>query len=828
MHELVGLRVMHRSSRRKGRITSVDNGKMNVSFVDSESVFPFPACLADSLILEDESLQGKYSQEGTDANFERFKKLYRNVVNEEVAYLRASGGKRYRIIDGECLKIEKNNTYMYSFETDSELHFPDGTTIKLWFPEQIIPAFILSCEEFTIIIQTKEYIGERVESVEFTAEPWQLMEALENRIDELSAVTSPIAYEVACKGNSKIDQRKLIGLGQDLALKKSTMQPITFVWGPPGTGKTTTLAKIALEHILKGERVLMVSYSNVSVDGAVLKIANMSDYKPGQIIRFGYPRVKELVESETLTSYSYVLYQHPDLAYAYKEIRQKNSKLKRKDPLRIENRKKLKKIREKLLDQERQAVRDAAFVATTVSKAVVDQTLYTQKFDLVIFDEASMAYIPQVVFAASLATKHFCCFGDFRQLPAIVQNPADTMLTKDIFEHTRITSAVENGYGHEWLVMLNYQYRMHPEIAKFVSKHMYGELLRSASTIYEHRQVIADLAPIEKEPMGLVDLSNTYSVCIKTKDGSRVNLMSAMMCIKLAEMFAGNYEVGIITPYSAQSRLILAMIRDMQERDKRFSYIRCATVHQFQGSERPIIIYDAVDCFRMPFPGALLTSKKNSTADRLFNVAMTRTQGKFILVANKEYLFRKKIAKDLMFTKVLKHMTDSEICIGREKLFEKLGTEEGEKPEMFLGDRDEVDSWERYLHDIKNAANEIFIDVPGVMDDDVDALNDFVSAIDAAEGNGVKIYIRAAENISLMKGLNKYRTDHSYVTTPITVIDRETIWFGEPLSSVDFISEGNIIETQYFPCLRFRGKHTARMIKAIFEIPTLKKEKSSD
>ena len=270
---------------------------------------------------------------------------------------------------------------------------------------------------------------------------------------------------------------------------------------------------------------------------------------------------------------------------------------------------------------------------------------------------------------------------------------------------------------------------------------MYGSLLQSANTIYEHRQAIADLAPKEKEPMSLVDLSSTYSVCIKTMDGSRINLMSATICIKLAEMFAGEYGVGIITPYSAQSRLVLAMIRDLQERDKRFSSVRCATVHQFQGSEQPIIIYDAVDCFRMSFPGSLLTSKKNDTANRLFNVAMTRTQGKFILVANKDYLFLKNIAKDLMFTKALNFMTNFELLVGGDDLFEELGTREEETPEIFLGDRDEVDSWERYLQDIENASGEILIDIPGVMDDDVDALEDFVSALTVAEENGVIIYI---------------------------------------------------------------------------------------
>ena len=827
MHEIVGMRVMHRTSKKRGRIADISNGKMRVIYADSEYMYKFPACLSDTFILEDEELQNKYKQESSNANFEQFKNLYKHAVNAEIAYLRETGGKRYRIIDGERLQTEKNN-YIYSFETDSELHFPDGTTIKLWFPGKIVPAQVMSCEEFTIIIQPKEFIGEKVETVEFTAEPWQLMEALTERLDELDSETASIAYELACNGISKINQKNFIGLGQDLALKKSTMQPITFIWGPPGTGKTTTLAKIALEHMLQGERILMVSYSNVSVDGAVLKIANMSDYEPGQIIRYGYPRVKELLDSETLTSYSYVLYKNPDLAESHKVLNQERKKLKKDDPRRIELRKKINKIREKLLEHEKELVKSAAFVATTVSKAIVDKTLYAQKFDVVIFDEASMAYIPQVVFAASLAKKHFCCLGDFKQLPAIVQNPSDIMLTKDIFEHTGITSAVENGYGHEWLVMLNYQYRMHPEIAKFVSNHMYGRLLQSASTIYEHRQAIANLAPLEKEPMSLVDLSSSYSVCIKTMDGSRINLLSAMVCIKLAEMFAGKYGVGIITPYSAQAKLVLAMIRDLQERDTRFFNIKSATVHQFQGSEQPVIIYDAVDCFRMPFPGSLLTSKKNDTANRLFNVAMTRTQGKFILVANKEYLFRKNIAKDLMFTKALKYMTDFDLSIRGDELFEELGTEEGEMPELFLGDRDEVDSWERYICDIKKATNEIFIDMPGAMDDDIDALEELIVALSIAEKNGVKICIRVSESISLAKALNKYRIDSLYVTTPITIIDKEKIWFGEPLSSPDFISEGNIIETKYYPCLRFEGKHTARMLKAIFEIPTLKREKSSE
>ena len=135
-------------------------------------------------------------------------------------------------------------------------------------------------------------------------------------------------------------------------------------------------------------------------------------------------------------------------------------------------------------------IHEAAFVATTVSKATVDRAVYMQRFDVVIFDEASMAYVPQIIFSASLAKKYFVCLGDFCQLPAIVQNDTDDRLSRDIFEYTGITSAVENNQGHEWLVMLDLQYRMHQDIANFVSEQMYQGRLKTSERILVVRKLI--------------------------------------------------------------------------------------------------------------------------------------------------------------------------------------------------------------------------------------------------------------------------------------------------------------------------------------------------
>ena len=743
---------MERSSRKRGIIVEVSAHYITVDFHGIPVKYEYPAAIGKNLILENAQMRSEMEDVSSEAAFEQFKKRYTGALIGEVSYLRKNGGRRYKAIDGELISF-RNGIYVYSFDTDTEFHFPDGTAIKLLWNENWIPANVLSCEEFTLVIQLHENIGNHINSIEFSSEPWQLMEALINRIKEITVEVSPIAHMLACSGKSRVDRFGRIKLGQNYALRRASEQPITFIWGPPGTGKTTTLARIALEEISKGKRVLMLSYSNVSVDGALLKVADMSDYPEGTIIRYGYPRVKELLESKTLTSYAYALSKNTRLSERYDELINQKKKLRKKDIQRTEINKELNSIRIKLRDLERELVGKAAFVATTVSKAVMDKAIYGQKFDMVIFDEASMAYVPQVVFASSLAKEHFCCLGDFRQLPAIVQNPEDVLLKRDIFEHAGITDAVENNYGHEWLVMLNEQYRMHPDIASFVSDQMYGGKLVSSSRISEHRQSIADCAPFSGESMGIVDLGLTYSVCIRTNDQSRINLMSAMVSVRLAELLLQKFSVGIITPYSAQSRLILAMIRDLQERDERYKSVSCATVHQFQGSEKPVIIYDAVDCFRMQFPGTLLTSKKNNTANRLFNVALTRTQGKFLLVANLDYLFRKNISRDLMFTRALRFI---DAQVRGEDIFEQIGTPENKETDMFLGDRDEVDSWERFISDIRHARTTVFMDIPGQLDNDFDALNELRDAIEEAAKRSIKVLI--TNNSHTINGLRSLKT----------------------------------------------------------------------
>jgi hypothetical protein len=166
---LIGMRAMNVKTHAIGDIEYIRDGIVAVDYHGTIHKYSFPSAFAGLLELEDEELQEEIQNEGIGASFDNFKRDYRFAINNEIDFLKATVGKKYKIIDGERLP-SKRGEYLYAFDTDTDFHLPDGTAIKLWFPENIVLGYVVSCEDFTILIRTTEYIGENIESVEFTSE----------------------------------------------------------------------------------------------------------------------------------------------------------------------------------------------------------------------------------------------------------------------------------------------------------------------------------------------------------------------------------------------------------------------------------------------------------------------------------------------------------------------------------------------------------------------------------------------------------------------------------------------------------------------------------
>ena len=749
----------------------------------------------------------------TYTSMDAFCESQQKALFREIKYLKETGGKRQRITDGTLVE-RRRSQYVYAFETESEINLPDNTQIKLWQGKQTecIPATIISCGEFSIIFTCNSYLGDSITSMEFTAESWQLLSSLSDRLSELRESQPQIACSLVFDGKRQIQRNELIRKGQKTAIQMCADQPITFIWGPPGTGKTETLASIAIDHMNRGLRVLMLSYSNVSVDGAILRLFHKEGkHEPGRIVRYGYPRSSELLNHEFLSSYNLALQKRLDLKAEKEKLEAERRKASTRSSEYKRIAERLSKIRSLVSDEEKARVGSARFVATTVSKAVVDATLYKDRFDTVIFDEASMAYVSQIVFAAGLAKSHFICMGDFSQLPPIVQSSEDSILNIDIFQHCGIVEAVEASKGHKWLCMLDVQYRMHPDIAEFASKTMYRGLLKSADDMKKKRQPLTEDEPHSGKPIAFADLSGMMSVCIKTADKSRINVLSALITMGLAIQAAKKHEVGVITPYNAQSRLLHSMARDVEKAAPEMKKITCATVHQFQGSEQDVILYDAVDCYRMRFPGLLISSMNNNYANRLYNVALTRARGKIISVANCEYFETKKLSRSLSFRKMMDETAANSLRQYGEELYADFDKEP-------LVSYAQEQAMQKFVADITKAKKEIRIDIPGDFHKEKAWYMALVNALIDAKSRNVSVFIRAENFKTVPEELRAFTHENKYLANPVSIIDKRISWFGAPLSKADFIVEGRKVGTLYRPIFRFVGTSCAKSLFGFLEM----------
>lgn len=260
------------------------------------------------------------------------------------------------------------------------------------------------------------------------------------------------------------------------------------------------------------------------------------------------------------------------------------------------------------------------------------------------------------------------CRRDFRQLPPIAQSDDKSQLEEDIFSFLGIVDKLGNISYHPWLIMLDVQRRMHPKISRFASHFIYEDLLKTEKSAAKKVQVITDREPFTKEPLIQVDLTGTYCAASKNSGNSRYNLLSAFIAFQMAldSEKRGEHQVGIITPYALQMRLIKAMIHDY--RQQKDTQIVCSTIHQFQGSEKEVIIFDAIKSYPFKQPGILLDKNEDHRVTRLINVAVTRARGKLITISYNRFWENKLDNKAHPLYKLLKYQQKYGYVLVKEEL----------------------------------------------------------------------------------------------------------------------------------------------------------------
>lgn len=314
----------------------------------------------------------------------------------------------------------------------------------------------------------------------------------------------------------------------------------------------------------------------------------------------------------------------------------------RRRPLRDE----LAQISKELESLRDRVISEARIVGATITRTYLRPNEFAA-LDIVIIDEASMILLPMAFYAAGLSTERIVIAGDFRQLPPILQTEQQEIhetLALDIFERAGITKAISSKRHPAGLVMLVEQYRMHQSFGSIVSKVFYesggGDALRPADPRQSSAEPPALPRPFAQR-ITIVDTSRVWPFAVRDAFKSRFNLMHALavrnLVLHLRETgYLVNESLGVCTPYSAQAKLIGAILKAHEIDEK---LVRTRTAHGFQGDERGIMVIDLVDSIGERNVGIFLQAESlDDVGAKLQNVALSRAKESIVVITNLTFL----------------------------------------------------------------------------------------------------------------------------------------------------------------------------------------------
>ncbi len=460
-----------------------------------------------------------------------------------------------------------------------------------------------------------------------------------------------------------------------------------FLFGPPGTGKTTTLARVVEAHVLAGRSVLVLGPTNRAVDLLLRAVANRVLSAPssldGRVLRLGaladYARLgaradqvclERVVDRIRSQRYEPALARLARLAAAAdaeeKEVtaqltrgvdglgpRQScdrvdrlHRRLARAVGLQrhVSAQQRRIEIASALLP--RRLLEQCEVLGTTIHQTYLSSA-FRRQFDVVVIDETSMLSAVQVYVAAGLAKApngQVIVAGDYRQLSPIaraVTDRADAWVRADIFQTVGIPTALDCDDDPWYVGVLNEQHRMSPGICELVSHLFYGDRLHTATAVLERAALPS---PLGGGDVFCIDSTSVAPKVRRANNTSRENRTHRILIEDLlaeldsagAIVRSGHTAVAVISPFRAQ---VSALKRRL---GKRYAGqdVKITTVHKAQGSEAEIVILDLTDAPGLPVSGFLGSKCRRAEGARLLNVAMSRARQQLYIVGALDHLER--------------------------------------------------------------------------------------------------------------------------------------------------------------------------------------------
>ncbi|XP_068618185.1 uncharacterized protein Setx isoform X2 [Battus philenor] len=363
---------------------------------------------------------------------------------------------------------------------------------------------------------------------------------------------------------------------------------IQMVQGPPGTGKSSVICAIVMTYFYNAAgkkqqnrgKILICATSNAAVDELVIRLLNIRQSLPKgerfRMVRVGraeamHPRARD-VSSQQLAQRdaARVNQAEPSQPGLAEELRSGGANG-GGDGVRPEQ----------VAQAERRIIEGADIIVTTLASAHNHKMKgLRRRIALCIVDEAGQAIEPETLIPLTLDVTRITLIGDPQQLPGFIcsQRAKKYGLGESLF--SRLTSTTEHWSGGGPVVLLNQQYRMHPDIADYPNRAFYDGRIQTMTM---------PLGDLNIPPYTIISIASGD----KGQGSSGANEMEAWGVARLAAALSSmlrpkNLSLAVITPYSAHRDMVrrnLRLLNDLPEYQ-----VEVNTVDSFQGQERDVVV----------------------------------------------------------------------------------------------------------------------------------------------------------------------------------------------------------------------------------------------